>query len=119
MAKRPVKRRGFNLTSISDALVVAERSSIRGAARSLGIPQSVVSRRLPLNCGGRRYLLNRINMMTTQAKHTLGKASEAGQETTRRVDDTYLRAAQGATEYQRKALEVAQAHVDAAFDCAQ
>jgi phasin len=60
-----------------------------------------------------------MNMMTTQAKHTLGKASEAGQETTRRVDDTYLRAAQGAIEYQRKALEVAQAHVDAAFDCAQ
>src|ERR1700730_4268359 len=46
MPKRPTKRRGVNFISISDAILVAERSSIRGAARTLGVPQSVVSRRL-------------------------------------------------------------------------
>jgi phasin len=57
--------------------------------------------------------------MTTQAKHTFEKASEAGQETTRRLEDTYLRATQGSIEYQRKALAIAQAHFDATFDWAQ
>src|ERR1700730_17300745 len=46
MTKRPVKRQGVNLASIAQALLVAERSSFRGAARMLGIPQSVVSRRV-------------------------------------------------------------------------
>jgi DNA-binding transcriptional LysR family regulator len=44
MSKRPAKRPGVNLVSITQALAVAERSSFRGAARMLGIPQSVVSR---------------------------------------------------------------------------
>src|SRR6202022_2914169 len=59
-----------------------------------------------------------MSTMTAQAQHTFEKASESGQETTRRLKDTYLRAAQGAIEYQRKVLTIAQAHVDAAFDCA-
>src|SRR3984893_12817566 len=46
MTKRPGKRQGVNLTSISQALLVAERSRFRGAARMLGIPQSALSRRV-------------------------------------------------------------------------
>jgi phasin len=57
--------------------------------------------------------------MTAQARQTFEKASEAGQETSRRLEDTYLRATQGSVEYQRKALAIAKAHFDAAFDYAQ
>jgi DNA-binding transcriptional LysR family regulator len=46
MPKRPAKQGGINLISISQALVLAERLSIRGAARALGVPESAVSRRM-------------------------------------------------------------------------
>src|SRR5438477_6782442 len=46
MAKRPTKPRGVNLTSLRQALVVAEHSSIRSAARALRVPESIVSRRM-------------------------------------------------------------------------
>jgi phasin len=56
---------------------------------------------------------------TVQAKHTFEKASAAGEEATRRIEDTYSRVAQGTIDFHRKVLEIAQANVDAAFDCAQ
>jgi DNA-binding transcriptional LysR family regulator len=46
MAKRPIKHRGVNLTSLRQALVVAEHLSIRGAARALRVSESAVSRRM-------------------------------------------------------------------------
>src|SRR3954447_3532026 len=57
--------------------------------------------------------------MTAQAKHTLENATEAGQETTRRLEHTFSRAVHGSIEYQQKALAIAKSHFDAAFDCAQ
>ena len=56
--------------------------------------------------------------MTAQAKHIFEKASETGEENSRHLQDTYLRAAQGSIEYQQKALSMAKSHFDAAFDCA-
>ena len=35
------------------------------------------------------------------------------------IEDTYSRVAQGTIDFHRKVLEIAQANVDAAFDCAQ
>jgi phasin family protein len=49
---------------------------------------------------------------TVQAKRTFEKASAAGEE-------AYSRVAQGTIDFHRKVLEIAQANVDAAFDCAQ
>jgi phasin family protein len=60
-----------------------------------------------------------MSSMPAQAKQTFEKASEAGQEMTRRLEESYSKTAQDVVNYQRKALEIAQAHVDAAFDCAQ
>src|SRR5437588_6296718 len=46
MTKRPTKQRGVNLTSLRQALIVAEHSSIRSAARALRVPESAISRRM-------------------------------------------------------------------------
>ncbi len=59
------------------------------------------------------------DLSTVQAKHTFEKASAAGEEATRRIEDTYSRVAQGTIDFHRKVLEIAQANVDAAFNCAQ
>src|ERR1700730_1059532 len=70
MTKRPVKRQGVNLTSISQALLVAERSSFRGAARMLGIPQSVLSRRvrtLEANLGVALFVRHQAGVRLTTA----------------------------------------------------
>src|ERR1700730_15337419 len=70
MAKRPVKRRGVNLTSITQALLVAERSCVRGAARMLGIPQSVLSRKvrtLEANLGVESFVRHQAGVRLTTA----------------------------------------------------
>ena len=70
MTKRPVKRQGVNLTSISQALLVAERSSFRGAARMLGIQQSVLSRKvrtLEANLGVELFVRHQAGVRVTTA----------------------------------------------------
>jgi len=57
--------------------------------------------------------------MTAQAKHMFESAREAGQETTRRLEDTFSRAAQSSIEYQQKVFAIAKSHFDRAFDYAQ
>jgi hypothetical protein len=52
------------------------------------------------------------NKTAAQARHT-------GEEFTRRIENTYSNATQGAIEYHRKALEMAQANINSAFECAQ
>jgi phasin len=54
-----------------------------------------------------------------EAKRTFEKASAAGEEATRRIEDTYSRAAQGTIEFQQKVLAITHANVDAAFECAR
>jgi len=54
-----------------------------------------------------------------EVKGRFGRATTAGEETTRRIDNTYSRAAKATVEFHRKALAIAQANVDAAFDCAR
>jgi phasin len=56
---------------------------------------------------------------TAQARHTFEKTSAAGEEATRRIEDTYAATNQVALEFHRKVLAIAQANIDAAFDCAQ
>jgi phasin len=56
---------------------------------------------------------------TAQAKHAFAKASAAGEEATRRIEDTYATTTQAAMDFHRKVLTIAQANVDAAFECAQ
>jgi phasin len=56
---------------------------------------------------------------TVPGKHTFEEASAAGKEAARRVEDTYSKAFQEAMDYNRKALAIAQANVDAVFECAQ
>jgi phasin len=47
------------------------------------------------------------------------KAAAAGEEATRRIENTYSKAAHGGIEFQQKVLAITQANVDAAFDCAR
>jgi phasin len=47
------------------------------------------------------------------------KVITAGEEATRRIENTYARAAHGTIEFHQKLLTIAQANVDAAFDCAR
>ena len=54
-----------------------------------------------------------------QAKHDFERASATGEEASRRIEDTYSKAAEDAMEYHRKALAVAQANINMAFECAQ
>jgi phasin len=57
--------------------------------------------------------------MSAQAKPIFEKATGANQEASRRLEETYSKATQGAVEYQRKAIAIVQTNVDAFFDCAQ
>jgi phasin len=54
-----------------------------------------------------------------EVKHTVEKATEAGQQATRRIKDAYSSTAQGTIEFHRKVFAISQANVDAAFDCAR
>jgi phasin len=56
---------------------------------------------------------------TAQAKRTFENAGAAGGEATRRIEDTYATSTRGAIDFHRKVLAIAQANVDAAFECAQ
>ena len=57
--------------------------------------------------------------MAAQSKQMFERATEVGQETGRRIEDSYLQATQGSIEYQRRALAIVQANFDAAFECSQ
>ena len=57
--------------------------------------------------------------MAAQPKQMIENATEVGQEAGRRIEDSYLKATQGAIEYQRRALAIAQTNLDAALECAQ
>lgn len=50
---------------------------------------------------------------------TAAQVTHTGEEFTRRIEDTYSKATQGAIEYHRKALEMAQANINSAFECAR
>jgi hypothetical protein len=56
---------------------------------------------------------------SAQAKRAFEKTSASGREATRRIEDTYAVTTQGALDFHRKVLAIAQANVDAAFECAQ
>jgi hypothetical protein len=79
-----------------------------------------------LACFGSEYICDHprkrkswvtVAALLVQAKHTFEKASAAGEEATRRLEDTYSRVALGTIDFHRKVLEIAQTNVDAAFDC--
>jgi phasin len=56
---------------------------------------------------------------SAQAKRTFENASAAGGAATRRIEDTYATSTRGVIDFHRKVLAIAQANVDAAFECAQ
>jgi hypothetical protein len=47
------------------------------------------------------------------------RATATGKEASRGIEETYSNPAQGAIEYNRKALAIAQANINLAFECAQ
>jgi hypothetical protein len=55
----------------------------------------------------------------TEVKRRFEKAATGGEEAARRIETIYLGAAQGTIEFNQKLLAIAQANVDAAFDCAR
>jgi len=50
-----------------------------------------------------------------EVTHRSEKAATAGDEATRRIENTYSRAAHGTIEFHQKLLAIAQSNVDAAF----
>jgi hypothetical protein len=58
-------------------------------------------------------------LQNEELKGRFEKTGTTGEETTRRFGNTYLGAARATIEFHQKALAIAQANVDAAFDCAR
>jgi phasin len=56
---------------------------------------------------------------TAETREAIKKVSAASEETTRRLESSMNKAAQGARDFQRKILEITRANIEAAFDCAQ
>jgi phasin family protein len=58
-----------------------------------------------------------------EVKHTVKKATAAGEQATRRINDAvqdaYSRTAQGTMEFHQKVLAITHANVDATFECAR
>jgi len=55
----------------------------------------------------------------TEVKRRFEEVAKGGEEAARRIENIYLGAAQGIIGFNQKALAIAQANVDAAFDCAR